>query len=144
MRSQAVELSRVFSKSLASRRLRLSQASAHSATQRCGSSTGVGSPDDLDRPVAVALERCPEFVAGTAAVSEDMTQPREAGADRGQDFTRAVAVLDVGRMDPRRHQQPTGIGQDVTLPASASLIWPKPFRFRLACRERRMVRRALR
>ena len=56
MKSHAVELSMVFSKSFARRRFRPSQAKVRSTTRRRGGRTkplaGVGSLDDPDHPVA--------------------------------------------------------------------------------------------
>lgn len=71
------------SKSLARRRLRLSQASVRSTTQRrgriCKPCAG-RPPDDRERPVAEMGECRRELVAGVAAIGKDMTQPRERAA----------------------------------------------------------------
>ena len=63
-----------------------------------------------------------QLVAGLAAVGEDMAQPGEADADLGQDVGRAVAVLDISRMDQGRDQQTAGVGEDVTLASPATMI----------------------
>ena len=84
----------IFSKSPAGRRFRLSQAEVRSRTQWRGSS---------ENPLAVSdhlMISIVQLVAAIAAVSEDVTQPWEAGADRDQDVRRGGVVLDVCRMDP--------------------------------------------
>jgi hypothetical protein len=58
-----------------------------------------------------------QLVTGIAAVGEDVAQPGEAGADLGQDVGRAVAILDIGRMDQGGDQQTAGVGEDVALAA---------------------------
>ena len=85
---------------------------------------GIGSLDDLDAPLAKAAQRSPELVPGPsaalqalrincAAIGEQVSQPREAVDDFGEQQGRAIAVLDVG-----------GVGQEwrlrplIFLPAS--------------------------
>ena len=75
-KSHAVAEVMVCSKSLARRRLRLSQAIVRSTTHLRGNS--VRSLDDRDRPFSQRPQRILEFLARIAAVGENMSQPREA------------------------------------------------------------------
>lgn len=74
MRSHASALAMVFSKSLASRRLRPNQAKVRSMTQRLGLGSGLNVPtcsdrvDDLDRPFA-------EFGDGARSLVRQPTDP---------------------------------------------------------------------
>lgn len=56
-----------------------------------------------------------QFVAAIGAVGEDVAQPGEAGADRDQDAGRAIAILDIGRMDQSGDQQAAGVDEGVSL-----------------------------
>ena len=50
-------------------------------------------------------------------VGPDQLQPREAALEPGRDELDAVAVLDRGRVDDDRQEQPHGVDDDVPLPA---------------------------
>ena len=94
---------------------------------------GIGALDDLQGPGALASERGAEFLAGIAAVSEEVAQPGEAMADRLQEVRRAVPILDVGAVDDHVEHQAEGVGQDVALTAHdllARVIAPRPAAFR--------------
>ena len=54
--------------------------------------------DDLQRPGAERGKRGLELGAGIATVGEDVAQPREGMAGRGEQRRRPVAVLDFGRV----------------------------------------------
>ena len=71
--------------------------------------------DDLEGPSPDPLQGGFEFGAGISAVGEDMAQPREAVPDGGEQGGRAVAILDVGGVDPGGYQQAAGVGEDMTL-----------------------------
>ena len=75
----------------------------------------VGSLDDFHVPATVAGERRLQLGAGVAAIGEDVAQPGQQATDRDQQRRGAVAVLDVGGVDLRRHQMALGVGQDVAL-----------------------------
>jgi len=77
----------------------------------------IGSLDDPDAPFPVPGERGGQLVTGKTAIGEDMAQPREQIADRGQQARRPVAILNVGGMDLCRHQMSRGVGDDVALAA---------------------------
>lgn len=66
---------------------------------------GVGALDDLDGPFAHAGERAAQFLSGISSIGKDMTQPREAAADRRQHIDGAVTILDIGGMDEDEDQQ---------------------------------------
>lgn len=54
---------------------------------------------DFDGPLAEVGESAAQLVAGIGAIGKEVAQPRVQTAKRGQKIDRAVAVLDVGRMD---------------------------------------------
>ena len=89
--SHASALAMVASKSLASRRLRLSQAKVRSTTQRRGRTTKPGARSDRLTISIVqwpsCAERVAQLLAGIAAIGEDVAQPGERAADRGQQRT---------------------------------------------------------
>ena len=60
---------------------------------------GIGSLDDLDRPVALAFKSAAQFVPGIAAIGKDIAQPGEAIPDRLEQVWRTIAVLNIGGMD---------------------------------------------
>ena len=64
----------------------------------------VGSLDDLDGPFSHLGQGVPQFVAGIAAIGEDVTQPWIERTDRGQDIDSTVAILDVGGMDQQANE----------------------------------------
>jgi hypothetical protein len=74
-----------------------------------------------------------ELVASVTAISEQVSQPREAVDDLGEQQRRAIAVLDVGGVDQGVDQIALGIGQDValaTLDLLARVITARPAGFR--------------
>ena len=77
----------------------------------------VGTLDDLDGPSPKCGERSAQLFAGIAAVGEDVTQPRIERTDRSQDADSAVAILDIGRVNPQTYQVSGGVGNDVALAA---------------------------
>ena len=118
---QASAVSMAVSKSLASRRFRLSQASVRSTTHRRGRSWkpfhARGTVDDLQRPAADPLQCALELGPGIGAVGEDVARAGKVAGDGGEHRRRAVAVLDLGAVDHDRDQQAAGVGEDVTLAA---------------------------
>ena len=77
----------------------------------------VGPLDDLDGPFSNLGQGVTQFVAGIAAIGEDVPQPRIERTDRGQDIDRTVAILDVGGMDQQPDEITLGVGHDVSLAA---------------------------
>ena len=73
--------------------------------------------DDVQGPLPTAFQRRLELGTRIGAVGEDMAQPGEAMADGSEEVGRAVAVLDVGGMNPRPDQKTAGVGEDMTLAA---------------------------
>ena len=166
MKSQACAVAIRVSKSLAKRRLRLSQARVRSTTHRRGrtskpwASLGRLTISRVHRPIF--FQGCFEFGSGIGAVGDDVAQPRKGMADGSEQGGRAVAVLDVGGVDLGGHQQAAGIGENVTLAALDLLtcveaLWAAAFRgfyalavndagrraglapFGLACRHQEMM-----
>jgi hypothetical protein len=127
-RAQALELSMVFSQSLARRRHRpslLRQAQDEGecpfdnppARQYLKSYGRIGSFDDLDGPVALTLESIAQLPARVAAISEDMAQPWKPVADGLEQCRCSVAILHIGRMNKDEEHQPECVGGDVALAA---------------------------
>src|SRR3954449_11396155 len=118
-RAQALELSIVFSQSLARRRHRPSQASVRSTTHRRGNTSfgRVGSLDDLDRPVTLPLEGVAQFAARKASIGEDVAQPWKPVADGLEQRRGSVAILHIGRMNQDEEHQPERVSDDVALAA---------------------------
>ena len=98
------------------------------ARQQLEAFSGIGSLDDLDAPLAKAAQRSLELVPGPsaalqalrincAAIGEQVSQPREAVDDLGEQQGRAIAVLDVGGVDQGVDQVALGVGQDMALAA---------------------------
>jgi hypothetical protein len=90
---------------------------------------GIGSFDDFEAPLADPGQGVAQLVAGIAAIGEDVAQPRAQGPDRGQQIDGAVAVLDVGAVDPQAHQVSLRVGDDVAFAAVdflAGVISPRP------------------
>ena len=83
--AHTVELAMVCSRSLSRPRHRRSQAKVLSTTLRRGRTLKLFAASDrsidLDRPVAMVLERAAQLVACVAAVGKDVAQPRETMAD---------------------------------------------------------------
>src|SRR3954465_5449888 len=94
-RAQALELSIVFSQSLARRRHRPSQASVRSSGR-------VGSLDDLDGPVPLPLEGIAQFAARIASIGEDVAQPWKPVADGLEQRQGSVAILHILMRSPGR------------------------------------------
>ncbi len=63
---------------------------------------GIGTLDDLQRPLAKLLQRLLELRSGIGTVGDDMAQPGKRRADRSRQQRRAVAVLNVGAMNSWR------------------------------------------
>jgi hypothetical protein len=59
------------------------------------------------------LRSAAELLAGISAIGEDVGQPGEPIARFGEDGRGAVAVLDVGCMDERGHEDAFGIREDM-------------------------------
>jgi hypothetical protein len=94
-KTRATALAIVASKSFASLRHRPSQAKLRSTTQRRGRTLFASH----------ALERGAQFVAGIAAVGEDMPQPRIQGTDRGErEYRPDVRQVRRARSARRRRQ----------------------------------------
>src|SRR3954465_4521375 len=107
-RAQALELSIVFSQSLARRRHRPSQASVRSSGR-------VGSLDDLDGPVTMTLEGIAQFAARIASIGEDMPQPWKPVADGLEQRRGSVAILHIGRMNKDEEHDAQRVSDDVAL-----------------------------
>src|SRR3954466_4256831 len=121
MKAQALELSMVFSQSLARRRHRPSHASVRSTTHRRGNTSNpfgrVGSLDDLDGPVTLPLEGIAQFAARIAAIGEDVAQPWKPVADGLEQRRGSVAILHIGRMNKDEEHDAQRVGDDVALAA---------------------------
>ena len=78
---------------------------------------GIGSLDDLDGPFADAAQGVAQLVAGIATIGEQVSQPREAMDDLGEQKRRAVTILDIGGVDDGMDQIALGVGQDMALAA---------------------------
>lgn len=117
--AHTVELSMDFSQSFA-RRLHRPQPckgafNDPAARQNMKALGGIGALDDLDGPFAHAGERAAQFLSGISSIGKDMTQPREAAADRRQHADGAVRILDIGGMDENEDQKAAGVGDDMAL-----------------------------
>src|SRR6201993_3066031 len=124
--SQAWALSMVASKSLARRRLRLSQAMVRSTTHRRGNSwkpLAASQRRTISRVQLVAElgEGLLELSAGVGGISEDVAQPGKGAAHGGEQQRCAVAILDVGRMHDGGDEKPRRVGQQMAL-ASLDLL----------------------
>ena len=84
-----------------------------SARQHLEAPGGVGALDDLQRPAPEVDKGTPQLRSGIAAVGEDVAQIWGLSAEPCEDPGRAIAILNVGRMDLARDQVSTGIGDDV-------------------------------
>jgi hypothetical protein len=71
--------------------------------------------DDLNGPAADLVEGGAELGATVGTVGKDVSQPRVEVANRGQNQWRALAILNVSRMDDRSDQQAAGVGEQVAL-----------------------------
>ena len=111
---QASAVSMAVSKSLASRRFRLSQGERAlddpSAGQELEALHARGTVDDLQRPAADPLQCALELGPGIGAVGEDWRRRGKVAGDGGEHRRRAVAVLDLGAVDHDRDQQAAGVG----------------------------------
>jgi hypothetical protein len=77
----------------------------------------IGSLDDFDCPAPMAAHGILQFVPRIAAVSEDMTQPRTADADRVEQVRSAITILNVCPVDQHEDQEAECIGDDMALAA---------------------------
>ena len=90
---------------------------------------GIGPLDDFDGPLADTVQGVLELVSGIAAISEHMSQPREAPDDFREHQRRSVAVLDIGGVDHGMDEISLGVGEDVALTPLdllARVIAPRP------------------
>src|SRR5215469_8618831 len=107
------------SKSLARRRLRLSQARVRSTTQRRGRTSKPTASavrltiSRLQRPNLASA--CKKLVTGIGAVGEEVAQPWEEVVNGLDDEGCAIAVLHIGRVDRSADHQADGIGHDMAL-----------------------------
>src|SRR3984893_18332025 len=130
-RTHASALAIVFSKSLESRRHRLSQASVRSITQRLGSALNVQTLCDR---VTISMTHLPNsaIAAGSClltavnTVSENVTQLWKQHPDIFQQRYRAVNILNVGRVHLHRKQRAIRISDDVTFSPLHLLARIKP------------------
>ena len=76
----------------------------------------VGSLDDLDCPVAGRGKRVAQFIAGIAAIGEDVAPLGKPRRDVGQHQRRVVAVLNISRVNDSIAKVAAGVGQDMALP----------------------------
>jgi hypothetical protein len=113
------------SQSFASRRQRPSQAKVRSTIQRLGSATKpVVRSDRLTiSTLTRARIRFTELRSLVAAVGIELDQERKGAEQAGHQQHAAVAVLDVGGVDDRVHQQALRIDEDVALPALDLFAW---------------------
>ena len=77
----------------------------------------ITTPDHFDGPVALAVQRFPEFTSGVAAIGEDMTQERIELADGLQGGDRAISVLNGGTVNDQSNQKAVGVGHNMSFPA---------------------------
>ena len=108
------------SKSLANRRHRLSQAKVRSTTQRLGRTSKPCAVSErltisTANPGNSLAEAGTEFRPLVTAVSEQLFQEGEQPEQGRQNQYPAVALLNVGRMNHRMHQQTLGIHHDMPL-----------------------------
>jgi hypothetical protein len=117
MSSQALALAIEASKSLARRRLRLSQANVRSTHPSAGQDLKPGSLarplDDFNSPPTEIGEGVVKFRAGVGGVGEQMAQPREGRVNGFDHDHRPVAILHIGTVDFGADQQTAGIGDDM-------------------------------
>src|SRR3954471_11156923 len=114
MKAQALELSMVFSQSLARRRHRPSQASVRSTTHRRGNTSKPSAVSDR-LMIAMVQSPCPlegiaQFAARIAAIGEDVAQPWKPVADGLEQRRGSVAILHIGRMNKDEEHQPECVG----------------------------------
>lgn len=81
-----------------------------------------GPLDALDGPCARARQCTAQFLSCIAAISEHMTQPREAIANALQLMGRPFAVLNIGSMGEDEDREASGIGEDMALAALHFLV----------------------
>src|SRR4051812_34069265 len=78
----------------------------------------VGAPDDLPGHLAAdGAQPRPGLRTPVAPVGVELEQERVQAEQRPHQQQAAIAVLDVGGVDDRLHQQALGVDQDVALPA---------------------------
>ena len=94
-----------------------------SARQNFEALRRVGAFDDFDRPFTHALQRLAQFLAGIAAIGEDMAQPWIERADRGEHARGAIAILNAGFMHDQPDQIALRVGDDMAF-AALDLLSP--------------------
>ena len=77
----------------------------------------VAAAHDLECPAAGSGDAGRHFRALVTGIADDALDEREQSSGSPQQFRRAVAVLDVGRVHNHPKQQAERVGQDVTLAA---------------------------
>ena len=119
-RAQALELSMVFSQSLASRRQRFTHAMVRSTTHRRGNTSNPLAVSDR-LMISIVQSPCPlrasRNLARIAAIGEDVAQPWKPVADGLEQRRCSVAILHIGRMNKDEEHQPECVGGDVALAA---------------------------
>ena len=107
------------SQSLARRRHRLSQAMVRSTIQRLGSTTNLWRSERLTISTLTWPQACAQSVLElrtlVAAVGVELEQEGIQSEQRAHQQHAAVAILDVGGVDDRLHQQALRVDQDVPL-----------------------------
>ena len=78
--------------------------------------SAVGSLDDLERPASKTHKRAAKLWPRIATICKHMAQFRGFATQLGKDVRRAVAVLNVGRVNDAGNQVSAGVGHDVPLP----------------------------
>src|ERR1043165_1302163 len=96
------------------------------ARLRLEGAKGLGSGDDLDRPLAEIAERAKQLGPAIDPISEDIAQARKALSERSQQRDGAMIVLNVGRMHQQRDERALCVGDDVTLAPLDTLGGVKP------------------
>jgi hypothetical protein len=119
-----------FSKSLASRRQRLSHAKVRSTTSSGNDLEafgGVRAFDDFHRKPRQYLRQSLAELWPLIAIVEKLLKKR-VEAEHGREKQHpAIAILDIGCVNDHMHQQALGIGQDVSLFAAVFLDCVVPF-----------------
>ena len=88
-----------------------------SARQNFEPLRGVGASDYFERPFTNTFQRLAQFLAGIAAIGEDMAQPWIERADRSEHARGTIAILNVGLMHDQPDQIALRVGDDVALAA---------------------------
>lgn len=95
-------------------------------------SSDVRALDDLhvDRPEGSTQPADPgDELSRVSSVRPDLAQPEESVRERGQKELRAIAVLNVSRMNDDRQEEPQRVDEDVPLPTTdflARIVTARP------------------